>query len=70
MQSLHERNIGKDQRTKLKEGRGADENYERKHIFSNDTQIFENHVNPSRKIKFGHLEGEFKKIKPTSFYKE
>ena len=70
MQSLHERNIGKDQQTKLKEDRRVDENYERKNIFSNGTQIFENHVNPSRKRKVGHLEGEFKKIKPTSFDKE
>ena len=47
-----------------------DENYERKHSFSNDTQRFENHLNPARKRKVGHLEGECKKIKPTSFEKE
>ena len=38
-----------------------DENYERKHSFSNGTQRYENDVNPTRKRKVGHLEGEFKK---------
>ena len=70
LQGLHERNNGTNQQIKVKEDRGVAEDVERKDSYSNDTQRFENHLNPARKWKVGHLEGECKKIKPTSFEKE
>ena len=44
-----------------------EESAEKKGISSNETQNLENQVKTGGKRKVSHLEGEFKKIKPTNF---
>ena len=46
------------------------ENHEKKCSYSKDTQKYENQATLSKKGKVYHLEGEFKKMKPTTFDKE
>ena len=46
------------------------ESAERKYSSSNGTQKYENRVKSVGKRKITHLEGEFKRIKPTSFDRE
>ena len=67
MQILHEKNNGKAPRTETRKGIEKEESAERKDSSSNETQNFENQVKTNGKRKVDHLEGEFKKIKPTSF---
>ena len=70
LQSLHEKNNGKEPLTKTKKGPEREESVERMSSSCNKTQNSENQVKTSGKRKVDHLEGEFKKIKPTSFNRE
>ena len=67
LQSLHDKNNGKKPRTETKKGPKREESTEKKGSSSNETQNLENQVKTGRKRKVDHLEGEFKKIKPTNF---
>ena len=67
LQSLHEKNNGKEPRTETRKGPEREESAERKSSSSNETQNSENQVKTGGKRKVDHLEGEFKRIKPTSF---
>jgi len=67
LQSLHEKNNGKEPRTETRKGPEREESAERKSSSSNETQNSENQVKTGGKRKVDHLEGELKKIKPTSF---
>jgi len=67
LQSLHEKNNGKEPRTETRKGPEREESAEKKESSSNETKNSENQVKMSGKRKVDHLEGEFKKIKPTSF---
>ena len=67
LQILHEKNNGKEQRTETKKNQENGGDVEGDGSSSNDTQGLENQVKPASKRNLYHLEGEFKKIKPTSF---
>ena len=67
LQSLHEKNNGKEPRTETRKGPEREESAKRKSSSSNETQNSKNQVKTGGKRKVDHLEGEFKKIKPTSF---
>ena len=67
LQSLHKINNGKEPRTETKRGPKREESIERKSSYSNETQNSENQVKTGGNRKVDHMEGEFKKIKPTSF---
>ena len=66
LQSLHERNNGKEPRTETRKGPEREESAEKKGSSSNETQNSENQVKTGGKRKVDHLEGEFKKNKPTT----
>ena len=53
--------------TETMKGPEREESAERKNCSFNETQNSKNQVKTSEKRKVDHLEGEFKKIKPTSF---
>ena len=67
LQSLQEKNNGKEPRTETKKGPEMEEGAEGKDSSSNETQNSKNQVKTNGKITVDHLEGDFKKIKPTSF---
>ena len=70
IQSLHEKNNGKEPRPETRRGPEREECVERNSTSSNETQNSKNQVKTGGKRKVDHLEGEFKKIKPTSFNRE
>ena len=70
LQILHERNNRKEQWTETKKNQENGGEVEGDGISSNDTQGSKNQVKPVSKRKIDHLEGEFKKINPTSFDEE
>ena len=67
LQSLHDKNNGKEPWTETRKGPEREESAKRKSSSSNETQNSKNQVKTGGKRKVDHLEGEFKKIKPTSF---
>lgn len=67
LQSLQEKNNGKEPRTETRKGPEREESAEGKDSSSNETQNSEIQAKTIGKRKVDHLEGEFKKIKPTSF---
>ena len=67
MQSLHEKNNDKEPPIETIKGPEREESAEKKGSSSNETQNSKNQVKTGEKRKVSHLEGKFKKIKPTNF---
>ena len=67
MQSLQEKNNGENPQIKIERDPEIPKGTKRKDSSSNGTQKSESRAKPVEKRKIDHLEGEFKKIKPTSF---
>ena len=70
LQSLQDKNNGEKTQTDIGRDSKVGESAQRKGSTSNISQNYENQAKWVGKRKIDHLEGEFKKIKPTSFDEE